>query len=91
MRSASLLVASLIPLLLAQFVLETGAARRRRQVGRVEPDVDRAADLLDRDSVELLVGTGVVFKTHPGTKQMTEPSHVEVAMQAAPAAYKNKN
>ena len=75
-----------MPLLLAEFVLDTGAARRRRQVGGVQPGVDRAVNLLDRDSVEPFVGICVVLQTHPGTEQMAELRHVEVAMKAPPAA-----
>ena len=74
----------LVGFLLFELVLKSLAAGGRRQVGCVQPDVGRAANLFHRDPVQLIARRVVVFLPYTGTKEMTELRYEEVPMHAAP-------
>jgi len=76
----------LIVSLLVQFCLESLSADGGGRIGHLQPDVHRAAYLLDAEPIQRRIGRIVVLLTHAGTEQMTQLGHLEVPMHASPAA-----
>ena len=86
MRCPGLLDATLMVPLLFQFRLETLPARGSLQVGRFQPHVHRAANLLHGEPI-LAIARGIVaFLTHAGTEQLAQLGYIKVSVHASPAA-----